>query len=56
VLVARYTFVYLKLFTTYSLLYFSSMSMNSLLVSSYFRFENGYSRLPPVTSNNAIIR
>ena len=32
VLVARYTLVHLKLFTTYSLLYFSSMSMNSLSV------------------------
>ena len=38
VLVARYTLVHLKLFTTYSLLYFSSMSMNSLL------------RIPPVSS------
>ena len=55
VLVARYTLVYLKLFTTYFSTYFSSMSMNSLLVYSLLRFENGYSRFPRKTSNNAVI-
>src|SRR5258708_30241696 len=38
-----------------SLLFLSSMSMNSLSVSSLLRFENGYSRFSPVTSNNAVM-